>query len=40
MESSGGQQNSTYFNRDTVQCVMMLQLPMLKRVILEVHKQH
>jgi hypothetical protein len=40
LESSGGQQNATYFNRDVVLCVMMLQLHMLKWVILEVHNQH
>jgi hypothetical protein len=34
LESNGGQQNSTYFNRDALQLVLMLQLLMLKLLML------
>jgi len=44
LESSWGQQNTTYFNRDDLQIALMLQLQMLmvKLVItiLEIHSCH
>jgi hypothetical protein len=44
LESNGGQENTTYFNRDDVQIALMLQLQKLMAklviLVLEIHNCH
>ena len=44
LETTGGQENTTYFNRDDLQIALMLQLVMvmvkLEILVLEIHNCH